>query len=63
MSYYSLKPDIKVIAPWREWDLLSRTKLIEYAEKNAIPVPQVRALACMGLHGCAFMGVLAWGSS
>jgi hypothetical protein len=41
-SYYSLKPDIRVIAPWREWDLLSRTKLIEYAEKNKIPVPQVR---------------------
>lgn len=40
-SYYSLKPDIKVIAPWREWDLLSRTKLIEYAEKNGIPVPSV----------------------
>lgn len=40
VGYYSLKPDIKVIAPWREWDLLSRTKLIEYAEKNNIPVPQ-----------------------
>lgn len=40
VGYYSLKPDIKVIAPWREWDLLSRTKLIEYAEKNDIPVPQ-----------------------
>ncbi|GFR42884.1 hypothetical protein Agub_g3876 [Astrephomene gubernaculifera] len=39
VGYYSLKPDIKVIAPWREWDLLSRTKLIEYAEKNGIPVP------------------------
>ncbi|MEW5304465.1 MAG: hypothetical protein WDW36_007075 [Sanguina aurantia] len=39
VGYYSLKPDIRVIAPWREWDLLSRTKLIEYAEKNSIPVP------------------------
>lgn len=39
VSYYALKPDIKVIAPWREWDLLSRTKLVEYAEKNSIPVP------------------------
>jgi hypothetical protein len=38
-SYYSLKPDIKVIAPWREWDLLSRTKLIEWAESRGIPVP------------------------
>lgn len=41
VAYYSLKPDIKVIAPWREWDLLSRTKLIEYAEKFKIPVPAV----------------------
>lgn len=39
VGYYSLKPDIKVIAPWREWDLNSRTKLIAYAEKNGIPVP------------------------
>lgn len=40
--YYACKPDIKVIAPWREWDLLSRTKLIEYAEKNNIPVPAAK---------------------
>src|SRR3954463_12286805 len=38
LSYYGLNPDIKVIAPWREWDLTSRTKLIEYAEKHQIPV-------------------------
>ena len=38
LGYYSLKPDIKVIAPWREWDLTSRTKLIEYAEKHQIPI-------------------------
>ena len=38
-SYYGLKPDIKVIAPWREWDLNSRTKLIEYAEERGIGVP------------------------
>ncbi len=37
--YYGLQPDIKVIAPWREWDLNSRSKLIDYAEKNNIPVP------------------------
>jgi argininosuccinate synthase len=36
----SLDPNLKVIAPWREWDLQSRTKLIEYAEKNQIPVPK-----------------------
>jgi len=40
LGYYGLKPDVKVIAPWREWDLNSRTKLIEYAEKNGIPVAQ-----------------------
>src|ERR1700691_1025977 len=38
LAYYALKPDIKVIAPWREWDLNSRTKLIEYAEKHQIPI-------------------------
>src|ERR1700753_872749 len=38
LSYYALKPDIKVIAPWREWDLTSRTKLLEFAEKNQIPI-------------------------
>src|SRR6201991_892406 len=40
LGYYALKPDIKVIAPWREWDLTSRTRLIEYAEKHQIPVPK-----------------------
>jgi argininosuccinate synthase len=38
LSYYALKPDIKVIAPWREWDLSSRTKLLEFAEKHQIPI-------------------------
>lgn len=38
LGYYGLKPDIKVIAPWREWDLTSRTKLIEYAERHQIPI-------------------------
>lgn len=38
LSYYALKPDVKVIAPWREWDLTSRTKLLDFAEKNQIPV-------------------------
>jgi argininosuccinate synthase len=40
LSYYALKPDIKIIAPWREWDLTSRTALIDYAEKHQIPVPK-----------------------
>ncbi|WP_424814251.1 argininosuccinate synthase [Roseococcus sp. YIM B11640] len=38
LSYYALKPDVKIIAPWREWDLTSRTKLIEFAEQNQIPI-------------------------
>ena len=40
LAYLSLNPNIKIIAPWREWDLSSRTKLIEYAEKNQILVPK-----------------------
>jgi len=40
LGYYALKPDIKVISPWRDWDLKSRTKLIEFAEKNQIPIPK-----------------------
>ena len=38
LAYYANNPEIKIIAPWREWDLNSRSKLIEYAEKNQIPV-------------------------
>ena len=40
LSAYALNPDIKVIAPWREWDLTSRTRLIEWAEQHQIPVPK-----------------------
>jgi argininosuccinate synthase len=40
LSYYALKPDIKVIAPWREWDLASRSQLVEYAENHQIPIPR-----------------------
>ena len=39
LGYYALHPNIKVISPWREWDLTSRTKLIDYAERHQIPVP------------------------
>ena len=38
LAAYALNPDIKVIAPWREWDLTSRTKLLEFAEANQIPI-------------------------
>ncbi|MGH7768174.1 MAG: argininosuccinate synthase [Candidatus Binatia bacterium] len=39
LTYYALKPDVKVIAPWRTWDLDSRGKLIDYAARHGIPVP------------------------
>ncbi len=42
LAYYALKSDIKVIAPWREWELTSRTTLIDYAEKHQIPIPRDR---------------------
>src|SRR5579862_4479407 len=38
LAYYALEPDIKVIAPWREWDLSSRTALIAFAEQHQIPI-------------------------
>ena len=40
LGYYSLQPNIKVISPWREWNLSSRTNLIKYAEENQIKVPK-----------------------
>jgi argininosuccinate synthase len=39
LTYYALKPDVKVIAPWRTWDLDSRGELIDYASRHGIPVP------------------------
>jgi len=38
LAYYALDPDIKVISPWREWDLTSRSKLVEFAEAHQIPI-------------------------
>ncbi|MET0315059.1 MAG: argininosuccinate synthase, partial [Hansschlegelia sp.] len=38
LAYYALEPDVTVIAPWREWDLTSRTRLIEFAEQHQIPI-------------------------
>ena len=40
LGYYALNPDIRVIAPWREWDLTSRARLVAYAEKRQIPIPR-----------------------
>ncbi len=42
LGYYALRPDIKIIAPWREWDLTSREKLMRYAEQHGIPVEMKR---------------------
>jgi len=40
LGYYALNPDMNIIAPWREWELTSRTTLIDYAEKHQIPIPK-----------------------
>lgn len=40
LGYYALEPNIRVIAPWREWDLTSREKLIAFGEENQIPIPR-----------------------
>jgi argininosuccinate synthase len=42
LAYYHFDPSIKVIAPWREWDLNSRQALIDYAKKNDIPIPTIK---------------------
>ena len=42
LGAYALRPDIQIIAPWREWDLLSREKLLAYAKKHGIPIEQKR---------------------
>ncbi len=43
LGAYALKPEIKIIAPWREWDLTSREKLMDYAQRNGIPVDFAKA--------------------
>ncbi|MBF0377530.1 MAG: argininosuccinate synthase [Desulfamplus sp.] len=43
LTYFALKPNIRIVAPWREWDLTSRTKLMEFAANHGIPVPQTKA--------------------
>ncbi|HEB77397.1 MAG TPA: argininosuccinate synthase [Methylothermaceae bacterium] len=45
LGAYALKPDIKIIAPWREWDLTSREKLLAYAERHGIPIEMKRGKA------------------
>ncbi len=42
LGFYALKPDVKVIAPWREWDLVSRKDMLDFAEKHGIPVERKR---------------------
>src|SRR5438477_7946221 len=43
LTAYALKPDIKIIAPWRTWELKSRTDCINYAQKHGIPIPVTKA--------------------
>lgn len=43
LTYYAFKPDVRVIAPWREWSFKSRSDLIAYAEKHGIPVPVTKS--------------------
>jgi argininosuccinate synthase len=43
LGAYALQPDIRIIAPWREWDLLSREKLVAYADRHGIPIEQKRS--------------------
>ena len=42
LTYLAIDPNIRIVAPWREWDLNSRTKLMDYAEKHGIPVPTTK---------------------
>ena len=56
LGAYALKPDVRIIAPWREWDLLSREKLVEYAATHGIPVEKKKgggspySMDANGLH-------------
>ena len=43
LTYAALAPDLRIVAPWREWDLRSRTELMAYAERHGIPVPTTPA--------------------
>lgn len=59
LAYIALNPDIKVIAPWREWDLKSRTALVQFAQKHGIPIPVTKAkpYSCdRNLLHCSFEG-------
>ncbi len=53
LGAYALMPDVKVIAPWREWDLLSRDKLLAYADKHGIPVDFKKKVHAKGMGGGA----------
>jgi argininosuccinate synthase len=60
VGYYALKPDVKVIAPWREWDLNSRTRLIAYAEDAGIKVPENKKGGAPLASASALIAVQAW---
>ena len=59
LGAYALMPDVKIIAPWREWDLLSREKLLRYAEEHGIPVDfkKKRGKSCVVFWTCCW----CWG--
>ncbi len=54
LGAYALMPDVKVIAPWREWDLLSRDKLLRYAERHGIPVDFKRKKGRSDTHAAPY---------
>src|SRR5437899_1119853 len=53
LGYYALEPDIKVIAPWREWEFASREALLDFAEKHQIPIAAHRGIESITLDGGA----------
>ncbi len=62
MAYQALAPELKVIAPWREWDLKSREDCLDYAEKRGIPWPRAgrRSTAAIVISGTSAMKAANW---
>ncbi len=61
LGAYALNPDIRIIAPWREWDLTSRETLLAYAEQHGIPVEHKQGKKIAVLHGCQLAAYLLRG--
>ena len=62
LAYQALAPELKVIAPWREWTLKSREDCLDYAEKHGIPSPQAgrRSTAATAICGTSAMKAASW---